>query len=171
MSVGTTINAVARVESAEAIVVDLKVQRSNVTPKPPADPANPDAFTPQGTATLSIETTVRSKPGEPMLVTGRQLQSGKEGTQTWVVLTSQIASAAPAEKKTGAAGEAEERFKVFQLVNGSAPAMANVLSSVLQREGVRIAVDERTNTLVMRGEPLQLDIAQALIQRLDVQIK
>jgi type II secretory pathway component GspD/PulD (secretin) len=36
---------------------------------------------------------------------------------------------------------------------------------------MRIAVDERTNTLVMRGDPDQLAIAHALIARLDIQIK
>jgi len=176
VSVGTLVNTVARVESADAIVVDLKIQQSSLTPQKPADPADPNAFTPQTIVTFNIDTTVRSKPGEPLLLTGRQLQSGKEATQTWVVLTSHIAAApaqkaaAPAEKKTGAvAPEAEETIKVFQLVNGSAPAMANVLTGILPREGVRIAVDERTNTLLMRGDPGNLEVARALISRLDMQ--
>lgn len=170
VSVGTQVATVSRVESADAIVTDLKIQRSSVTPaaQPAADAADPNAFTPQGTVTLNIQTTVRTRPGEPTLLIGRQLKSGKETTQTWVVLTASVAAAAPAEKRTGALQEAEERLKVFQVVNGSAPAMANVLMSVLQREGVRIAVDERTNTLVMRGDPGQLEIARALISRLDV---
>jgi hypothetical protein len=56
-----------------------------------------------------------------------------------VVLTSHIAAAeaavAPAEKENhGSRRGQRERIKVFQLYNGFAPAMANVLTGVLQRE-------------------------------------
>jgi len=88
------------------------------------------------------------------------------------VLTTQVAAAAPpADKRTGAVQEADETFKVFQVINGSAPALANVINGVLQRKDLRISVDERTNTLIMRGSSDQLDVARAIIARLDIPMK
>jgi hypothetical protein len=172
ISVGTHVTTVSRVESADSIVTDLKIQRSSVVPHPAAEAADPNAFVPQGTVTFNLQATVRAKPGEPLLVSGRQLRSGKEAAQTWVVLTASIAAGAPAEKRAGVGGGADdETLQVLQLVNGSASAMSNVLTGILPRNAVRIAVDERTNSLVLRGPPDQLEIARALTIRLDVEKK
>lgn len=166
VAVGTMVETVSRVESAEAVVISLKLQRSSVTPAPPAaEPADPNT-PPQGTMTLNIQATVRAKPGEPLLVTGRQLSSGKETTQTWVVVTASVGAGAAPEKKAAAVLDGDQ-LKIVQLKHAAAPALANVLVGVFQREPLRIAVDERTNSLLLRGSPASLEIVLALITRLD----
>src|SRR4029434_6469966 len=50
VSVGTHVTTVSRVESADAVVTDLKIQRSSVSPPQPADDPNAP---PQGTVTLT----------------------------------------------------------------------------------------------------------------------
>lgn len=170
VSVGTHLTTISRVESADAVVTNLKIQRSSVSPPQAADDPNAP---PQGTVTLTIQSTVRTKPGEPLLVTGRQVKGGKEAAQTWVVLTSHVAAApaaaapAAAANKQTAAPVNDETLKILQLFHASAPAMANILNDVLNREQIIVAVDQRTNALVLRGEPGALEVARALIMRLD----
>ncbi|HZN35690.1 MAG TPA: secretin N-terminal domain-containing protein, partial [Pirellulaceae bacterium] len=164
---GTMISAVSRVEADGSIVSDLKFERSLVTPRRQPEGGDPAAITPQGTASVNVRTTVRARPGEPVLVGGRQHGSGKDAAQTWLVLTASVAPRAAGEKpKAAAAAGPEEELKIVQLKNASAPALATVLASVFQRE-FRIAVDERTNSLLLRGSPERLVIAVALIARLD----
>ena len=171
ISVGTLISAVARVEESGTVVAELKFERSSVAPRPAeAAEADADAGAPQSTATVSVQTTVRVKPGEPLLVGGRQT-GGKEAGQTWLVLTASVAAAPKPEvvepKPAAAAKEPIDELKIVQLKHAAAAALANVLHDTFAREPIRIAVDERTNSLLLRGTPARLEVVLALIARLD----
>jgi hypothetical protein len=61
----------------------------------------------------------------------------------------------------------EPSIKVFTLVNAKAHDMATVLVSVI-KDG-RVAVDERTNAIILSGDAEALRIAEALIMRLDAE--
>ena len=131
------------------------------------DAAN--AAAPQGTNTVSIQSTVRAKPGEPLLVGGRQT-GGKESGQTWLVLTASVAATpqpAVVEPKPAAAKGPVDQLKIVQLKHAAAAALANVLHDTFAREPIRIAVDERTNSLLLRGSPERLEAVLALVARLD----
>jgi len=101
ISLGTMLSASAHVEDNGRIAIDLKVSRSRLVPQK-AEGAAADAtdFTPSSVATLTVESSLTAKPGEPTLVGGRQTTGGKEATQTWVVLTVSLATdaGAPAGK-------------------------------------------------------------------------
>lgn len=56
-------------------------------------------------------------------------------------------------------------LKVFQLANAQAQELALVLRGLLADS--RLAVDERTNSIIISGETERLNIAEALIERLD----
>ena len=61
----------------------------------------------------------------------------------------------------------ERTIKVFQLANARAGQLVEVLESVVQ-EG-RLAVDERTNSILLSGDAETARIAEALIEKLDSQ--
>jgi type II secretory pathway component GspD/PulD (secretin) len=170
-AVGTMISAVARVEDGGAVLAELKFERSSVAPRP-AEAAEADPAAPQGTTTVSVQTSIRLNPGEPLLVGGRQT-GGKEASQTWIVLTASVAAGgakpAVAEPKPAAAAAIDEQFKILSIVNASAPELAAVLSQIFQREPVRIAVDVRTNSLLLRGSPDTLEIMRNVVLRLDIE--
>lgn len=167
VQVGTLVSAVSRVESDGAVVTQLKLERSGVAPQKPGEAADPNAFTPQVTVTLNVQTTVRVKPGEPLVVSGRQLSSVKEAAQTWVVLTASASAAPAGDKKAAANASDEPQLKIVQLRHAAAPALANVLGGVFAKERVNIAVDERTNSLLLRGSTTALEAMLAVISRLD----
>jgi hypothetical protein len=56
-------------------------------------------------------------------------------------------------------------LKVFQLANAQAQELALVLRGILADS--RLAVDERTNSIIISGEDERLNMASALIERLD----
>jgi hypothetical protein len=60
----------------------------------------------------------------------------------------------------------ETQLKVFTLVNAEPSSIAQVLAKLLPKE-VRIAIDERTRTIIASGPPDALNVAQALLTRLD----
>jgi type II secretory pathway component GspD/PulD (secretin) len=165
-SVGTMITAVARIDGGD-VIADIKFERSSVAGRP-AEAADANAA-PQGTNTVSVQTTVRAKTGEPLLVGGRQT-GGKEAGQTWLVLTASVAAARPEavpEPKPAAAKGPVDELKIVQLKHAAAAALANVLHDTFAREPIRIAVDERTNSLLLRGSPERLEAVLALVARLD----
>ena len=59
----------------------------------------------------------------------------------------------------------QRTLKVFQLANAQARDLAVVLQGVLGDSP--LAVDERTNSIIVSGENERLNIAEALIERLD----
>src|SRR5262245_14179566 len=58
----------------------------------------------------------------------------------------------------------QSEIKVFALVNANAVDMLSVLQHLIDG---RIAVDQRTNSVIVQGTPETLKIAEALITRLD----
>jgi hypothetical protein len=59
------------------------------------------------------------------------------------------------------------KFSVFHLRYSKAPEAARVLSHVLSGVGMRMAVDERTNSLLVFSDTDTIQIVQSLLQKLD----
>jgi type II secretory pathway component GspD/PulD (secretin) len=72
-------------------------------------------------------------------------------------------------KAQPAAPGAKAEFRVFALKNARASDAAQVLTQLFRgdRSTLSIAMDERTNSLVIRGPADDLAIAEAVLQRLD----
>ena len=62
---------------------------------------------------------------------------------------------------------ADATTKIFSLRNSQASAMARVLSEILDGKKLRMAVDERTNSLIVLGQKDTNDMVEALLLRLD----
>lgn len=58
-------------------------------------------------------------------------------------------------------------IKVFSLVYLKPDEAGQVVRTIMGGEGLRIAIDERTNSLLIAGEDKQASIAEALLQKLD----
>jgi len=170
MSVGTNVTAVSRVERDGAVVTDLKVQQSAISPSQPPDPADLNA-TPQGVVTFNVEATVRGKPGEPLLVSGRQIRSSKETSQTWVVLTCSFASGpaaapGPDAKATGAA-EPRQELKSYYLQYAAAPETARLLQEIFAGQPLTIIPDSRLNAVHIQAAPARQAAATAVLTLMD----
>lgn len=66
--------------------------------------------------------------------------------------------------------ETETQIKVFSLANAVAIDVANVLSNLIGKEQaktMRLSVDDNLNSIIVSGEPQDLDLMEKLIARLD----
>jgi type II secretory pathway component GspD/PulD (secretin) len=162
-NLGTTVQATARVEQDGKILVELTVERSRLAPAKPAEgDAAPE---PRRIIHQNTRTSVRVASGSSVLVGGQQSVAGGDATQTYVVLTATVAE--PAKAAAAEAARPAAELKVFTLTHARASDILQVLQSVFQRQGLRLAADERTNSIIAQGAEDQLEIARALIQRLD----
>ncbi len=162
-NLGTTVQATARVEQDGKILVELTVERSRLALTKPAEgDAAPE---PRRIINQNTRTTVRVASGSSVLVGGQQSAAGADATQTYVVLTATLAE--PAKAAAAEAARPAAELKVFTLTHARAGDILQVLQNVFQRQGIRLAADERTNSIIAQGAADQLDIARALIQRLD----
>jgi type II secretory pathway component GspD/PulD (secretin) len=159
---GTTVQATARVEQDGQILVELTVERSRLVPaKPAADDAAPE---PRRVSQNTTRTTVRVASGQSVLVGSQQLSAGKDGAQTYVVLTASVAGPA---KAAAAPARPAAVIKIFTLANARATDVLKVIRDVLDDQPIVFAADERSNSIVAKGTEEQLETTRALIQRLD----
>lgn len=142
VSIGTSLTAISRVEGEGAILTDLKIERSALSPAEPPDPADLKAKF-QGVVTFSVDATVRSKPGEPLLVGGRQQRSGKEVIQTWVVLTSSVAAAPPAANKAAQLAPPQPEIKSYHLKHTAGKETAILLQQIFAGQPLTVASYQR----------------------------
>ena len=159
-NVGTIVEMLPRVEPDGSILLQMTLEKSRLIALHPVLEA-PTPLPPR-TSTISSKATVRLKSDEPTIVAGQQSED-KDNGQTWIVLT---ASAEAAPERAAAAGPAHE-LKVFQLRFAAAADLAKVLSSVFEKEPVRIAAEVRTNSILVQGPAENLAMVEALLLRLD----
>ena len=171
VSIGTMLQAVALVEDDGQVAVNLKLTRSQIVPQKAEGAAEgAGEFSPSSVATLTVESSLKVKPGEPTLVGGRQTTAGKAAAQTWVVLTASVSGGAKGDTSgRAAAAPAANQIKVFQLRYASAAELAAVLQQVFADSRLSITADPRTNVLLVRGPVERLTVAAALLNELDAQ--
>jgi hypothetical protein len=164
--IGTLVNAAARVEEGGAVLVDLQVERSQLAPSErPADEA-PDEIARQKTVSLTSQSTLRLKPGEPAIAEGWQSTSGNETSGVFIVVTATVEKGG-AGRPAAAERDAGAQLQVFALGNVKAGDMHRVLQQVFGDSGIRISVDEANNRVVVYAPHAQLETIRELIQVLD----
>jgi type II secretory pathway component GspD/PulD (secretin) len=170
ISVGTMLSAVARVEDDGQLAIELKVTRSRLVPQKAEAADAAGEFTPTSIATLTVESSLKAKLGEPTLVGGRQTTGGKDAAQTWVVLTANISGAAAGgtSGKPAAGGAAANQIKIYKLKYAVADQLALVLKHALSDAPLSITSDAQTNSLLVRGPTERIVVVETLLQQLDV---
>jgi type II secretory pathway component GspD/PulD (secretin) len=164
--IGTLINAATRVEEGGAVLVDLQVERSHLAPSErPADEPQ-DEIARQKTVSLTSQSTLRLKPGEPAIAEGWQSTSGQDTNGVFIVVTATVEKGGPA-RAAAAERDAGAQLQVFVLGNVKAGEMHRVLQQVFGDSAIRISVDEANNRIVVYAPQAQLDSIRELIQVLD----
>jgi Bacterial type II and III secretion system protein len=91
VNVGTIVQVTARVEDDGSIVTQLYVERSGIAGGADAAAFDPNSNDPpKGIQTLTNQSTVRLKPGEQQIISGRQVALGKEANKTWILVTANL---------------------------------------------------------------------------------
>jgi hypothetical protein len=164
--IGTLINAATRVEEGGSVLVDLQVERSQLAPSErPADEPTDDIGRVK-TVSLTSQSTLRLKPGEPALAEAWQSTAGQETNGVFIVVTATVekgGSGRPAAAERDAAAQ----LQVFVLGNAKADDMHRILQQVFGDRAIRISVDEGNNRIIVYAPQAQLESIRELIQVLD----
>ncbi len=107
------------------------------------------------------------------------LLAGNAGKIEWEKIQDAVASRAvaqPAPTKTDpniatATSKDSDSVQIFRLAHNSAEAVAQVLAKVLPADGLGVAVDERRNSVILRGSPQAMRKAKALLEALDQKVE
>jgi hypothetical protein len=83
VSVGTLVQATSRLEPDGRAMIQLQVERSAITKS--NDP--PELREPEGITRMLAQSTLRAKPGEPVVLSAGPTGGSDAASQTWVVLT------------------------------------------------------------------------------------
>jgi len=163
-NVGALVNAVPRVDVDGAVLVELQIEKSRVAAAAaaPSDSGPTGDFVPPRVVTISTNSTVRIPPGQATIVGGAQ-SAGADGASRVIIVVQARVSAPPPQ-----VAAAERSLKVFSLAHASAPEVADVLRGVFGDGRMRIAIDQRTNALIVQAGNEELSAVEALVQRLDV---
>ena len=104
VNLGTIAQITGRVADDGSIVAQVMVERSGLAGGDEG-PFDPNLLTPpKAVDRLTTQSTVRLKPGEPLMIGGRQATLGSDSFKTWIVLTGHIASEIPSRKDSPPAG-------------------------------------------------------------------
>jgi len=99
INLGTVAQVTGRVADDGSIVAQVMVERSALAGGDEG-PFDPNLLTPpKGVDRLTTQSTVRLKPGEPLMIGGRQATLGRDSYKTWIVLTGYIGSEIPSGKE------------------------------------------------------------------------
>jgi type II secretory pathway component GspD/PulD (secretin) len=120
---------------------------------------------PAGTSVLVLQSTLSIKDGQTVVAQGFEALSEKETTQTVVLVTARIQ--ADAGQQQQARAETRNQLRIFRLQHANASSMAKVIALTMKQ--VTVAVDERTNALIVSGSSERFDEVEALISALDNQ--
>jgi hypothetical protein len=100
MQKGTLVTVTARVEDGGAIIAEFSLERTEIVAAESAQEgeSDPNRFRPARTITNQLKNTIRLTPGEPLVVSGRQMNGPEKGTQTWVLVTAKVVDGAGGEQ-------------------------------------------------------------------------
>jgi type II secretory pathway component GspD/PulD (secretin) len=161
--VGTRIGVTPRIEANEAVLAEVDVQLSRLEPMLKADADDPVAS--QRTTVVSAQSTLRIEKGRGVVMTASQSAGNEESREMLIVVSARVESS-DAEPEKAAAAPVEE-LRVFALQHASAEAIAKTLQKVFVDRNLQLAPEARTNNLIVRGGPQQLQEIEALLQRMD----
>jgi type II secretory pathway component GspD/PulD (secretin) len=164
--IGTLITAATRVEDGGTVLVDLQVERSHLAPseRPADEPA--DDIGRLKTVSLTSQSSLRLKPGEPAIAEGWQSTSGQQTNGVFIVVTATV-EAGGVQRAAAADRDGNAQLQIFTLGNVKAGSMQRVVQEVFGDRSIRISVDEANNRIIVYAPPAQLETIRELIQVLD----
>jgi type II secretory pathway component GspD/PulD (secretin) len=173
-NVGTMVQITSRVEDDGAVIAELNLSASRLTPA--GKPEEDGEILPQRTTTMSTQSTVRIPKDQGVIVSGSQTMDGDESRETLIVVSAHVdsspsaasARATSAEDKvaTDKAAEAEVILRTYALQNASADDTAKLLLAVANFP-IQATADPRTNQLIVRAPSEGQNEVEAILRKLD----
>jgi len=168
-SLGTLITATPRIDGGD-VVVELQVERSSLEPAATGEepPGEAELAVPPSIVTLTTKSTLRVASGQCVVAYCKESSVATDQAQTQLILLSaHVTPATAAGTQTGAAESEKSEMKVFSLRFLQAASAQRMIETLMQAPGLRVAADERANTLIAMGSPERLAQIEALLVRLD----
>ncbi|MGI8978772.1 MAG: secretin N-terminal domain-containing protein [Pirellulaceae bacterium] len=160
-NVGTKLSMVGRIDG-DSILVQMELDQTRLIPPPAkADGDAGESVARPHTATTSYQSTLTIPPGKTVVAGGKETQTENGKVQTWLLVS---ANSEGAKRDVG--GDTSP-IRIFRLINAKAESLAPVIQGIFREENVQIAVDARTNSLIVRGDAKSLDLLRAILSTLD----
>ena len=160
-NVGTKLSLLGRVDG-DSVLVKMELEQSRLIPSPAK--AEGDAaeavFRPR-LATTTYQSTLTIPPGKTTIAAGKETVGEQGRVQTWLLVS------ATAEGAKREAGDDGSQTKIFRLLNAKPEPLAKAMLGIFGKDTLQIGVDERTNSLIVRGNANTLEIIQRIIISLD----
>jgi type II secretory pathway component GspD/PulD (secretin) len=163
-NLGVLVTATPEVAEDGSITVDLQIEKTRLS-EPPANDARPDADAP-APRTLSALTRARVRIEEGQAVApGGVVQSStaKDQVSTLIVVTARTIG--PDARRTADSGR--RTFQVYALTYSHAATVLGTLKIIFDHKAPQMAVDERTNSLLVSGSDEEHAKVKAILQQLD----
>ncbi len=169
---GTVVSATPRIEEEGTILLELSLERSAVARAPSSDdraknPADPPVV--PRTVTLKTQATLRLNEGETRLVQGIDFTSEGNSTETVVLVTARFVQNAkrPMGQNPPAGAGRAPQLRIYRLRTVDPQSAKLTISELLPQSRISMAVDERTNSLIVNGSSKDLSVIGELIDELD----
>jgi len=164
--IGTIISVNPRVEVGGSVVLNLRIEKSRLS-EPDAAAANADDARRPKTVSFRGQSTVRIPAGEPVFVEGFQSGSAGESNGQYVVVTASVEGRPSAKENAAESKNEPGRVYVVSLKNADANEAVQLLGTIYGTDGLRLAADSRTNSIIVVGPEEKFSTVQALLERLD----
>jgi type II secretory pathway component GspD/PulD (secretin) len=159
-NLGTMVSVTARVDQDDSILMEFQAEQTRLAPtaaRAEGENADRPAELPR-TTTIATKSTLRIPQGKSVVAGSKTMRTPQGMTHTWILVSAHAEAAAP---------EAESVLKIMALKHAQGEAIAGLLAGVFPTANYRVAVDARTNSLIISGSPAVLEKVVPLIAELD----
>ncbi len=159
-NVGTMVSITARVDRDESILMEFQAELTRLT-APPArgdgEQADRSIEIPR-TAMITAKSTLRVSPGQTVVAGSKTTKSAEGSTQTWILVSASVPAGEPQEAAA---------LKIVMLKHAKAQSVADMLRTIFAGGNFLVAVDARTNSLVVSASESMLQKLIPLVAELD----
>jgi type II secretory pathway component GspD/PulD (secretin) len=166
---GTMLSVTAAAEG-RTVAVNLQIEKSQLK-QHDAPSQNEGDFVPAGSETLTLQTNLHILSGRTVLAGSLGSKGDGTSSERIVLVSARLVEAPTGEHPMDATnGKDSRQIRVFMLQRASAKDAARVIKDVLdvKRDQIRIAVDPRTNSLIVSArQKAVLDVIEAILMKVD----
>jgi type II secretory pathway component GspD/PulD (secretin) len=177
-NVGTLIAFTALVQDDGSILAELDIEKSRLDETPrqeeggvagggTGDGAVDGNVEPPRTVTIKIQTTVRIPEGQTVIVSGMRESTSGDSSEALVLVTARVLDSPSAVGSQPAATDTTRVVKIFSLRTTRAHEAAEFLHSLFGEGPMKVAADERTNSVLVSGDDKEVQKVEAILLRLD----
>lgn len=167
VNVGTLVRVTPHVDERGAIVLALEIDRSRLAAKAKAEGAvDPE---PARTVSITAKSTLLVPPGQTVLLSGAREFANDTTTDLLILVSGQVSETPQAKPKAAATSRntPAKTLNLLPLHQIRATDAAQRINETLGQRDLSVAVEERTNSLLVLGDAAGLQAVKVLIAELD----